>query len=255
MTSNASTGSAVGTPRTSRSKVRDRRNGAARRPSSFEDSSRSPRLSNRSTKLIDRHPPAGLAAILDEPSAESKLALYASGDQLFLREVFPFYEPEAAQGDARVLLERLPRLLGKWLRLSILRFPGLLVNEKAAASYLNIAVDDFASTEIRELFEPARYLGPFSDLSGWWWREELDLLLGCNSADDGRQYAEQHDHRVDECLDPQDSRRAGYYCMLTREPVSRENSRGGVSWFPQGADLARIRKDRFDTLTSLVGRF
>jgi hypothetical protein len=43
--------------------------------------------------------------------------------------------------------------------------------------------------------------------------------------------------------------------MLTRFPVSPNNSRGGISWFPSGADLARIRKAEFDQITALVGMY
>ena len=202
-----------------------------------------------------RTPASSLAAILERPTAESKLALYGSGDQLFLREVFGFYDPE--KPDEGVLLQRLPRLLGKWLRLSILRFPGVLANATAAASYLNIAEDDFAEPGKRAVFARAEYEGPFSASAQgpWWWREELDVLLGDAGVEDGLTLLRQQGLEADECVDPQTGERAGYYCMLTHDPVSRENSRGGISWFPQGADLARIRRDKFETLNALVGLF
>ena len=43
--------------------------------------------------------------------------------------------------------------------------------------------------------------------------------------------------------------------MLTQQPLSASNSRGGISWFPSGADLARIRKDKFEQITALVGGY
>ena len=68
------------------------------------------------------------------------------------------------------------------------------------------------------------------------------------------QLAKKKGLRPKKCLDYK-GYRAGYYCMVTREPVSEKNSRGGISWFPSGADLARIRKDKFDELAPWVGLY
>jgi len=42
-----------------------------------------------------------------------------------------------------------------------LKFPGILVNEIAAASYLNISVEDFKNVKVRNLFKKAYYQGHF----------------------------------------------------------------------------------------------
>jgi hypothetical protein len=34
--------------------------------------------------------------------------------------------------------------------------------------------------------------------------------------------------------------------MLSKKPVSLENSKGGLTWFPRGADLARISNKKFE---------
>jgi len=155
------------------------------------------------------------------------------------------------------LLRRMPRILGNWLFLSILRFPGILVNKIAAASYLNIQTSAFDRNEIQNHFQSAKYTGPFSDseLGPWWWRAELDVLLGDAGCVDGREYVGKKVGTVQACLDPQSGEQAGYYCMLTQQPLSASNSRGGISWFPSGADLARIRKDKFEQITALVGGY
>jgi len=206
-------------------------------------------------KVSDKHktPAAVLSAILDHPESESRIALYGSGDQGLLREILVYYNPDKVDMDA--LRHRMPRVLGKWLYLSILRFPGVLVNQVAAASYLNIDAGDFARPKVQALFGKAKYAGPFAELGPWWWRYMLDALLETEGCEDGRGFTSKKKVKVQACLDPHTKRQAGYYCMLTKTPVSEENSRGGISWFPSGADLARIRKDKFEEITSLVGMY
>ena len=198
-------------------------------------------------------PAAILAAILKHPESESRIALYGSGDQGLLKEILVYYNPKKPNIDA--LHQRMPRVMGKWLYLSILRFPGLLVNQVAAASYLNIDAKDFVKPKVRALFHKAEYAGPFAELGPWWWRHELDEILDKAGCEDGRELAAKHKLNVKICLDPNSRKRAGYYCMLTKAPVSEENSRGGISWFPAGADIARIRKDKFEEITALVGMY
>lgn len=198
-------------------------------------------------------PASALASILDHPASESRIALYGSGKEGFLKEILTFYDPEKPNID--LLRKRMPRILGNWLYLSILRFPGLLVNLVAAASYLNIDPVGFKQENVLKLFATAKYTGPFSDLSPWWWRDKLDVLLGEAECEDGHEFVKNKGIEVSECLDPQSKKRAGYYCMLTQKPVSAENSRGGISWFPSGADLARMKKDKFEQITALVGMY
>lgn len=212
-------------------------------------------IKNRYAELGGKKPtPASaLAAILEHPESESQIALYGSGEQGFLKEILTFYDP--AQGNIDELLKRMPRILGNWLFLSILRFPGILVNEIAAASYLNIACEAFAGASVQRRFENATYTGPFSKLGPWWWRAELDAMLVEAECEDGRALLAKEMCDVAPCPDPQSGEPAGYYCMLTRSPVSSENSRGGVSWFPAGADLARVVKDKFEQITALIGMY
>jgi len=203
--------------------------------------------------LVARTPAAALATILGRADEESRISLFGSGGQGFLIETLAFYDPEAP--DKHLVTKRMPRVLGNWLYLSILRFPGIVLNEVAAASYLNINETDFANPAVQALFQDAKYKGPFWELGPWWWRSLLDQNLDEAESDDGKEIAAKHDIEVAECLDPDNGARSGFYCMLTRKPVSLENSRGGISWFPAGADLARIRKDKFDEITALVGMY
>ena len=70
-----------------------------------------------------------------------------------------------------------------------------------------------------------------------------------------RQHAEKLGVSAMPCLDEQADEPAGFYCMITQTPVSAANSRSGISWFPSGADLARIRKDKFELINALVGMY
>lgn len=200
-------------------------------------------------------PAAALSRILRRPEIEDRIALYGSGEQGLLEEIMPFLGDGSPADTKKELTRRMPRILGNWLYSSILRFPGILVKKVPAASYLNIAPKDFATSNIQKLFEKAKYKGPFSDLDNWWWRHELEDILIQNDCDDGFALAEKKGLTVLQCNDSQTGKRAGYYCMVTEEPVSADNSKSGISWFPSGADLARIRLDKYRELAPWVGLY
>lgn len=204
---------------------------------------------------IDRTTPAAaLSRILKRPGIEDRIALYGSGEQGILEEIMPFLRDDTAE-TKKGLTERMARILGNWLYSSILRFPGILVSTVPAASYLNIDPRDFKKRNIQELFTRAKYTGPFSDLRDWWWRYELDDLLKRSGCGDGLAFAKKKRIQVRPCKDPQTRTRAGYYCMVTENPVSDTNSKSGISWFPAGSDLARIRLDKFNELAPWVGLY
>jgi hypothetical protein len=122
----------------------------------------------------------------------------------------------------------------------------VVVNEVAASSYLNIKQEVFQQDpQVQEPFSAARYDGPFAEAKGkLWWRGMLDDIVADSSFADGNELASKklaRDLPASECCEDS-SKTAGYYCMLTRKPVSFENSVGGLSWFPRGADLARISR-------------
>jgi len=187
-----------------------------------------------------------LATILGKPEYSEKIALYASGDQNRLASVL------RVGGTDEERRRRLTCLLGYWLWDSVLRYPGVVVNEVAASSYLNIHEDTFRRTgAVQALFEKARYRGPFAEAKGlMWWRGMLDDIVAESGLADGREFAakqlQQEVPRSECCEDP--ARPAGYYCMLSEKPVSLENSKGGLTWFPRGADLARVSAKKFEEL-------
>lgn len=193
-----------------------------------------------------RSPGTLLAGILEKPEYSDKISLFSSGDQNRLSAFNSMLKTK----DTKERDRRLGCLLGYWLWDSILRFPGVVVDGVAASSYLNIRAKDFAENpKIRGLFDKARYVGPFSDaLDPLWWRGALDDVVSQGECPDGRTLAEkqlkQEIPRSECCEDP--SKPAGYYCVLSKRPVSLENSLAGLPWFPRGADLARVSKKKHE---------
>jgi hypothetical protein len=191
-----------------------------------------------------------LAALLGKPEYSDKIALYAVGDQNRLPEILG----KTKQSTDRV--KRTSHLLGYWLWDSLLRYPGLFVNEVAAASHLNIDTESFRRPDVQNLFKAAIYQGPFSDSKSLrWWRGVLDDIVSNANCVDGLELVQNKiDPKISRsrcCVDP--SKPAGYYCIISNEPVSLENSKGGLSWFPRGADLTRISLPLFEEYGPWLG--
>jgi hypothetical protein len=191
-----------------------------------------------------------LATLLDKPEYSDKIALYAVGDRSQLTEI-----PDKVRQPQDEVKER-STFLGYWLWNSLLRYPGLFVNEVAAASYLNIETESFRRADVQTIFEAAVYRGPFADPNApQWWRGMLDDIVASEHCADGLELVRK---RVDteigssRCRE-EPSKPAGYYCIISDEPVSLENSKGGLSWFPRGADLTRVSKTKFEEYEPWLG--
>lgn len=66
-----------------------------------------------------------------------------------------------------------------WIRSVLLRFPGVLYNDRHAATALGISAESFAERQVQELLSDAAYLGPFSEAEPYWWRHTLfDIAYG-----------------------------------------------------------------------------
>jgi hypothetical protein len=199
-------------------------------------------------------PPDILAHILGKKEELDHIALYAAGEQGVLLELLPYYDQSSP--NTTEIRDRYHRMLGNWLYNSILRFPGILVGEVAAASYLGIAVGDFKKQPVQKLFEKAAYSGPFADCDKWWWRRGLDKIIVAEKCETGFAYAKKRRKRVSPCQCVEGGHsQAGYYCMIRRQPVCEEHSRGGISWFPGGADLARVSRSQYDKIGPFLGLY
>lgn len=192
---------------------------------------------------LGKSPPKILAALLGKHEYSEKIALYSAGDPNRLPEIM------AKSKDETDRIKRMGCFLGYLLWGSLLRYPGLLVNEVAAASHLNIATDDFQMPEVRAVFEDALYKGPFADLKRpQWWRGMLDDIVSGKGHNTGLELVRKEVRStINPCpcsIDPLIS--AGYYCIISEKPVSLENSKGGLNWFPRGADLTRVSNPKFE---------
>jgi hypothetical protein len=200
---------------------------------------------------MSKSPAKTLAALLGKPEYADKIALYGVGDQNRLSQV-----PAKGKKDNGDWVRRIGCFLGYWLWDSILRYPGLLVNEVAAASHLNIATADFRKGNVRGVFDNALYDGPFADPDRpHWWRGMMDDIVSREGYNDGLELIRQKLGEIftsSQCwVDP--SKPAGYYCIISEKPVSLENSRGGLSWLPRGADLSRITTSLFEEYGPWIG--
>ena len=191
-----------------------------------------------------------LATLLGKPEFSEKIALYSVGDQSRLSDIIANPNLNSLQ------VRTMSHFMGYWLWDSLLRYPGLFVNEIAAASYLNIEHTAFGLSAVRSLFDEALYRGPFADAyNPQWWRGILDDIVSRENCADGLELAQR---RTDAALsgnkcsvDP--SKQAGYYCIISRASVSLENSKGGLSWFPRGADLTRISNPLYEEYGPWLG--
>jgi len=208
------------------------------------------KLSRVMRRKANDSPAKILAAILGKPEYSDKIALYSVGDQHRMSEI-----PRKAK-NVNLFQKKVACFLGYWLWDSLLRYPGVLANEVAAASHLNIHTDDFRARKVQAVFQSALYRGPFADPKRpQWWRGRLDDIVAHGNCNDGLELVRKkvsHRIRRSHChVDP--SKPAGYYCVISQKPVSLENSRGGLSWFPRGADLTRVSKPKFDEFGPWLG--
>lgn len=202
-----------------------------------------------------------LACILNKPEEADRIALYGAGEQSFLEELLTFYDPKKERNAeaARLKSQHYPRVVGNWLFSSILRFPGIVVNEMAAGSLLNINPADLREKPaVRKLFASAEYHGPFANKDcnwRWWWRRDLDAIISKAGVNSGLELAKKKLRGVRGCNCCEGDHPAGFVCMISDKPVCEQHSRGGISWFPGGADLARVRTSEYDKIGPFLGLY
>lgn len=200
----------------------------------------------------NKGPAAILAQILGKPGLTNYFSRYASGPTL-ASDLIEYISPSANAMENKTAIERrVPFILGCWLYNYILPFPGILPNEVASASYVNLSLEDFSKN--KDKFDNARYSGPFGDVKNYWWRSDLDRVLIASDCEDGVAYLNKQGITATPsiCVVKQESP-AGYYCLIKKAAISLNASKGRLSWIPEGADLCRIDTDTYDSIAPIMG--
>lgn len=201
----------------------------------------------------DEGPAKILATILGDSDLEALLARYlanaiVASDILDNENLLDNDE----QNEDIYLNDRVPYILGNWLYNTILPFPGLILNDRATASYIDIDHKDFMKNI--EYFEEARYKEIFSKNKPYWWRFKLDDLLLDNNFSNGVEYLKSKKVSVEHCkCSVSNESPAGYYCIATHQPISYDQSKGNLSWVPEGADLTRLKMSTYKKLAPIMG--
>ncbi|MCX2865375.1 hypothetical protein OOZ63_26470 [Paucibacter sp. PLA-PC-4] len=228
----------------------------ARAPVTKKSTAKTPIKAKLAPKADAGTPGTLLAGILQQPYVATHFDLFACGDQRAISEIMSVSQDNKTQLKPEQE-RRLVIALGVWLADLVMEFPGLLLNRTAAASYLDIAPDDFAKAKVQTVFESAKYVNlPFADEHNpLWWRHLLDDLVTDGEVVSGRALCESKGiKKLSYCpCSVKPELHAGYYCMATERPISEEQSSGRVSWFPVGADLARITARTHRVLAPWIG--
>lgn len=197
----------------------------------------------------DGHLKSALQEILRAPpAAESQLDQYSWGRSeavTIARETEAMDRPRAAS-----------TFVGYWIYNQLLRFPGVLLNARALASYLGIDSDALEGRpEVKAEFRDAQYEGPFSEIRERWWTPGIDEIRGeytepdDDSLADGPELAERMGFEdVEPALCVAGHEGAGFYCILTDQPVCKEHSIRPRGWIPIGASRARIYEEEFERM-------
>lgn len=197
-----------------------------------------------------------LARVLGQPAAAAHFDTFACGDRTAIEEILRV----SGQDDKKMNVasqRRLVAALGVWLADLVMKFPGVLVNTQAAASYLDIDPNVFVRRDVAKVFAPARYENrPFADDGNpLWWRHLLDDIVATEECSTGLEVCEKKGlKKLKFCpchVDPK--LHAGYYCMANEKPISAQKSSGRVKWFPPGADLARLTQITYRKVAPWIG--
>ncbi|MDR6795918.1 hypothetical protein [Acinetobacter calcoaceticus] len=212
----------------------------------------SDKFSELDSDFIEGGPAKIISFILEKPELESLFARYTSSSTL-AADIIQYEEDIPEDKITDFLKKRIPFILGCWLYNYVLPFPGIILNQTAAASYINLNSDQFS--ENTHEFKDARYYGPFSSNSSYWWRYDLDQILFEANAEDAVEYLLQKGlNEILPCKCSVNSNsNAGYYCIVKKQPISYEESVGHLSWIPEGADLCRINKKIYRRLAPMMG--
>jgi hypothetical protein len=201
-------------------------------------------LKTRPDLLSSRLGPSGiLAQALGRPSLKADLLGYTAQN-------FFFFGAPRDDSNAEPVTTQWATRLGYWLYNYILFFPGPILHEVAAAAYLNLDLKSFQKSEVQKRISASRYLGPFNKLRDYYWRENLDEILG--ELDGNIANAPELMNTELVRIDSRNPANAAYYCLLTDGAILAEDAASNPDWIPAGAQSARISRARLEELGPML---
>lgn len=143
--------------------------------------------------------------------------------------------------------------IASWIQEILLKYPGILYDALHAASYLGIAASEFLTPQMQELFNEARYTGPFAPSEGRWWKKRLtsvamNLMIKAGIRDSSiylnfaSAFAKLHGRELQpsECVYSK-KKHADWVCYVLKKPVLFEYT---LTYLPDNRprvmDAARI---------------
>ena len=205
-----------------------------------------------------------LANLMERPYLESQFAAYMSRPNAANSFLFESLKNETNKEDEAK--DRLfTYVLGHVLLNSVLKYPGPILSFEVLCAYLAIGSESFR--QVKELFEDARYTGPFSENRDLYWRDEVDLILDNLGAeldtDDQESFGDFNRKVVEEITEGKlashecircNGRKGGFWCPFTNRAVCEMSdcSVPGSSWIPAGAQLCRIEREFFDEWSPIL---
>ncbi|MEE1889755.1 hypothetical protein [Pseudomonas carassii] len=205
-------------------------------------------LEHNSTLLESAHSPTDvLAVVLGDPDKSYEFLGYAAQNLVY------FAKPEAdVEAHQISKIQRYATQLGYWLFNYIITFPGPILKEEAAAAHLNVHPLVLGSGDaLRNVMELARYKGPFEGVEKYYWRSGLVDVLTQLNGDIGNHPALK-DIELKR-IDLDDLGSPAYICMLSGDPIKRDEAAMNPDWVPSGASEAKIKEDVLDELGPLAG--
>jgi CheY-like chemotaxis protein len=192
--------------------------------------------------------PAGiLALVLGRPSAKADFLGYTAQNFFFFGA--PAGEDDDST-DGALSPDILATQLGYWLFNYILRFPGPILSLGAAAAYLNVQPEAMDDDRLRSVIASARYVGPFSGVEPFYWRDDLASVLDELGGEIGTAPALRgvEIQRVD----GDSPSGSALFCVLTQQPIAEAEAAPAPDWIPPGAHLARIQRALYDQLGPML---
>ncbi len=153
------------------------------------------------------------------------------------REIWEIQDcsPPVVQGDGSNISEAKwnPHTLTKWVRGTLFKYPGILLDSLHASSYLGIRENAFIG--IKTFFSKAAYEGVYADLGEYWWRGRLgeialDLILSSGYVPDiatsfSKAFLDKEGIQLDPsiCCTSQEPH-ADQVCYILKKPVKNRYS-------------------------------